>query len=316
MERHALRGLLIAVAFAIAIPASLAAGAARPSDGWRPPSLLPASFRLVAVGPAGGTIWMGRIPNHVVPTDDRLSAVYLPPNASAAARYPVIYLLHGMSGSPSSYVDGMRLAQTADDLIARGETRPFIAVIPVGGPTTHRDRGEWAGPWESYVVDDAVPWTDAHLPTIAARAARAIAGLSAGGYGAIDIGLRHPSLFSTLESWGGYFRPFRDGPFIDASSSVLAAHTPALLVREEARRLREEGTRFYLSTGPSHGDVTWQATVAFAREVSDLGLSCRLYLVHPDAAHIWRDQLGPGLLAANGAAVGGSCDTSIASARP
>jgi enterochelin esterase-like enzyme len=52
-----------------------------------------------------------------------------------------------------------------------------------------------------------VPWTDANLPTVADRAGRILAGLSAGGYAAVDIGLRHPFMFSTLEAWSGYFRP-------------------------------------------------------------------------------------------------------------
>jgi enterochelin esterase-like enzyme len=209
MSKCLVRGLLVAAALAIAVPTSLAASAGISGDGWTTPSLLPSGFRLVQVGPDGGTVWLGRIPNHVV-VDRRLSAVYLPPEASASNRYPVIYLLHGMSGGPTSYVYGMRLAQIADDLISSHVIRPFIAVMPVGGPTVHRDSGEWAGPWESYLVDDVVRWTDGHLPT-PTRAARTLAGLSAGGYGAIDIGLRHPQLFSRLESWGGYFTPFPTG---------------------------------------------------------------------------------------------------------
>jgi hypothetical protein len=131
------------------------------------------------------------------------------------------------------------------------------------------------------------------------------------GLRAIDIGLRHPALFATLESWGGYFTPFHDGPFVDATESTLAAHTPTLLVREEARRLRSSGTRFFLSSGPSHGDITRQATVAFAHEVADQGLSCRLYLVRAGESYPWRAQLGPGILAASGVSVGDACDSAL-----
>ena len=75
---------------------------------------LPSSWTAVAHGPAGGTVWSGRIPNHEVAWDKRASAVYLPPDYSADRRYPVIYLLHGLSGSPSSYYDGLHLADVAD----------------------------------------------------------------------------------------------------------------------------------------------------------------------------------------------------------
>jgi S-formylglutathione hydrolase FrmB len=50
-------------------------------------------------------------------------------------------------------------------------------------------------------------YVDGHYRTIANRAGRAIVGLSAGGYGAADIGLGHPSAFSVVESWSGYFEP-------------------------------------------------------------------------------------------------------------
>jgi enterochelin esterase-like enzyme len=311
MSKRLVRGLFVAAALAVAVPASLAASNGTSGDGWTAPSLLPATFHLVEVGPDGGTAWLGRIPNRFVPTDHRLSAVYLPPDASAASRYPVLYLLHGMSGGPTSYIYGMKLAQTADDLISSHVMRPFIAVMPVGGPTIHRDSGEWAGTSESFLVDGVVPWTDAHLPTIPTRAARTLAGLSAGGFGAIDIGLRHPALFAMLESWGGYFTPFHDGPFVDATKSMLAAHTPTLLLREEAPRLRRSATRFFLSSGPSHGDITRQATIAFAHEVADLGLSCRLYLVPAGERYPWRAQLGPGILAASGVSVGDACDSAV-----
>jgi enterochelin esterase-like enzyme len=145
--------------------------------------------------------------------------------------------------------------------------------------------------WEEYVVHDVVPWIDSHLATD--PTGRSIAGLSAGGYGAVDIGLRHPDLFDTMESWGGYFQPFRDGPFTHATKAMLDAHDPRLLVRREAAALRRRDVRFFLSTGRSgHGDVRASWTFDFARELATLGLSHRLWVL-PDSArgHLWRAQL-------------------------
>src|SRR5438128_1169491 len=101
----------------------------------------------------------------------------------------------------------------------------MIIVMPVAGPSGRYD-GEWTGVWERFVVAGVVPWTDAHLPTIASPAGRTIAGPSAGGYGAVDIALRHPDLFGTVESWSGYFSPLRDGSLAHASRIVLGAHDP------------------------------------------------------------------------------------------
>src|SRR5581483_9764287 len=209
-------------------------------------------------------------------------------------RYPVVYLLHGLPGSPSEYVDGTQLGQFADAAISSGRLRPFIAVVPAAGNDERYD-GEWAGPWERSVVDDVVPWVDAHLPTIASARGRVLAGLSAGGYGAIDIAVRNPGLFGAAESWSGYFTPLRDGPFVHASAATLAANDPMTLVRGEAPLLRRDGLRFFVSTGPYHSHwIAPAETIAFGAELRRLGLSVQVER-YPSRAGEWRAQLDAGL---------------------
>lgn len=263
-------------------PAVAAAVAlAFPVHGWLP----------AAHGPDGGTVWTGRIPNTIVP-DRRPSAIYLPPGFSPTRRYPVVYLLHGMKGSPASIYRGMQLSAAADALIAAGAP-PFIAVLPVAGPHVDPNSGEWAGVWEHYLVRDVVPWVDLHLPTVAAAAARALEGLCAGGFGAVDIGLRHPGLFGTLGSFDGYFAPvFRDGPFAQADRADLLAHDPTVLVRREAASLRGSRVGFYLSAGGNHGAVRARWTVQFARELEGLRLPHELWrLPKRETGHFWRATL-------------------------
>jgi S-formylglutathione hydrolase FrmB len=252
-------------------------------------SFVLAGFTPVAAGPAGGNVLTGTFPGTA-----RLGYVYLPPGYRSTGSYPVVYLLHGMPGSPSEYLDGTDLAQFADQAIAAGRIRPFIAVIPAAG-TRGRYNGEWAGPWEDALVDRIVPWVDAHLPTIADSRGRVIAGLSAGGFGAIDIALRHPQLFGTAESWSGYFTPLHDGPFRGVSQRVLAGHDPTKLVRTERGAVRRAGVRFFVSSGPSHSHWFREAdTVAFARELGSLGLPVQL-LLFPTLRGEWRDQFDAGL---------------------
>src|SRR5438105_4346551 len=236
-------------------------------------------------GPSGGVIWRARIPGA-----RRASLIYLPPGYSAARRYPTIYLLAGMPGSPWAYVKSLSLASVADTLISTRRVRPFVAVMPPAGPSG-RYSGEWAGPWEDYLVRRVVPWAQAHL-SISSQ--RTIAGLSAGGFGAVDIALRHPRLFRRVESWGGYFRPLRDGPLRFASTTKLAAHDPTLLVRVETALLRSRRLRFFLSTGPSHGRVSPAATLRFARLLRALRLPYSLELVARKRG-AWERQLVDGL---------------------
>jgi dipeptidyl aminopeptidase/acylaminoacyl peptidase len=56
-------------------------------------------FAPFAAGADGGQVWSG-----VFPGTERPGYVYLPPGFVSTSRYPVVYLLHGMPGSPSEYL--------------------------------------------------------------------------------------------------------------------------------------------------------------------------------------------------------------------
>jgi len=245
-------------------------------------------FTQVAVEPSGATLLQGTFPG-----TQRAGYVYLPPTPAPGRRYPVVYLLHGMPGSPSEFVDGAGLARFGAQAAASG-VPPFIAVMPAAGPDPGYN-GEWAGPWETALVRSVVPWVDTHLPTIRGPTGRVLAGLSAGGYGAVDIGIRNLGIFGTIESWGGYFTPLHDGPFEHAGHATLAENDATLLARAAAGDLRRSRVRFFLSSGPAHSH--WfrpQATVAFARELHTLGVPVALRL-YTSARGQWSAQLEDGL---------------------
>ena len=259
--------LVLAAAVAGAVPAS--GVPATPNQ-----ALLP-SFVEIVRGPAGGTIWQGVIRNGAYPRSPRLSLVYFPPGFSAQRRYPTLYVLHGIRGSPYSIANGLKFATFADDAITAGRVRPFLAVMPPAGLTI-RFHGEWTGVWERYVVEDVVPWSDRHLPTLRLRGARAIAGLSAGGYGAADIGLRHPPLFGTIESWSGSFFAPHDGSLRHASPTQIAANDPTLLAEREAGLLRMLRTRFFLSCGRKDpGNLL--RSINFARVLASIDVRHRTF---------------------------------------
>jgi enterochelin esterase-like enzyme len=247
----------------------------------------------------GGTLLQGTIPDARIAQKLNPGFVYLPPGFSPSRRYPVVYLLHGMPGSPLEYAHGLGLLDWADAQIEAGALRPFIAVVP---SAAQRTSAEWAGVWEDYLVDAVVPWVDAHLPTIASRRGRVLAGLSAGGYGAVDIGLRNPELFGRIASWSGYFHPLRDGPFKHADASTLAANDPWEIIGTQADRLRRDGIAFFLSTGPPHS--RWEKpaeTIAFARTLRRLGFAVRLMTFQSARGH-WGFEFHAGLRWAFGSA--------------
>ena len=96
-------------------------------------------------------------------------------------------------------------------LVASGRMKPMILVMPTGTRSFLADE-EWANgistgnAWETFVARDLVRAIDTRYRTIATGAGRGIAGLSEGGYGALNIGLHHPGEFRLLESWSGYMQ--------------------------------------------------------------------------------------------------------------
>jgi putative tributyrin esterase len=131
--------------------------------------------------------------------------VYLPPGYPAKGRrYPVVYFLHGLPAGPASYTQN---AFVADALITAG--RRAIVVAPQGARDDNSDREylDWSATedWPRAISHDLTACIDQRYPTIAGRSGRTLIGLSAGGYGVMNIGLRDLQTFAAVESWSGYF---------------------------------------------------------------------------------------------------------------
>jgi enterochelin esterase-like enzyme len=130
--------------------------------------------------------------------------VYLPAGYRyGSGRYHVIYFLHGLPAQPNTY--------TTNAFVASGVPagRRTIVVAPQGarGDNDDREYLNW-GPtedWPQAIAHDLPRCIDKRFRTVANRFGRALVGLSAGGYGAFNIGLRNLSTFAVVESWSGYF---------------------------------------------------------------------------------------------------------------
>ncbi len=225
--------------------------------------------------------------------------IYLPPGyASAAAlgqRFPVIYLLHAPPGRPDGYVLAGALGVRADTLIAAKRIRPFLAVLPYGKSGVLGNDTEWAntkvGRYESFVLD-TVRAVDSRWATKPQRAYRAIGGLSEGGYGAANIALHHPGVFSVFESWSGYFEQTATLPFAGASAGTLQMNSPSAYLPSIASSIRHRPMRAYLYQGA--GDSYPVAKlVRFAHELRGAGVRVRYGV--PPGGHdwrLWRSQMG------------------------
>ena len=121
--------------------------------------------------------------------------------AESTQRYPVLYLLHGLTQNYTAWglSNGTPFyAGLYDDL---------VVVMPDAGNSWYVNwtaaEGGQKNNWEDHIITDVVNHVDWNFRTIARREGRAITGLSMGGYGAITLGLRHPEMFISIGSTSG-----------------------------------------------------------------------------------------------------------------
>lgn len=229
--------------------------------------------------------------------------VYLPPGyaTSPNRRYPVIYLLHGVPGRPAAFLETVRLGVVEDELVALHKVRPAILVMPFGSTGSFTDE-EWANGvrpksnWETFVARDLVRAVDARYRTIADGGSRALAGLSEGGYGSLNIGLHHPGEFDVLESWSGYERADPIRSIFGSDRSVLARNSPNLTLGSVAPKLRSAHTYIWFYSGT--GDHFVRQNTAFAAELRRDRIPYHYFVVH--GGHnwgIWRGNAARALIA-------------------
>ena len=127
---------------------------------------------------------------------------------STTSHYPVLYLLTGNEQSNMAFLQ-IGLQGELDRLIARHAIPPLIAVMIQGGPGTNNWRNNGGMRYESYILE-VQELIDRSLPTIASRDARAVAGDSMGGYGAMNVALANPYRFGVVESWLSFFNGLDD----------------------------------------------------------------------------------------------------------
>lgn len=152
----------------------------------------------------------GSVSRLSLPSGDRdgslRSAWVYRPAVPDSSDLPVLYFLHGHPGNS----EDLSRAGVVDrlDRWASGEGRPFVLVSPDGNSAADADT-EWADSadgslrLESFVVDTLIPAVEGNHPRDARH--RAIAGLSMGGYGAVNLTLHHPKTFGQTVSVAGYY---------------------------------------------------------------------------------------------------------------
>jgi putative tributyrin esterase len=120
-------------------------------------------------------------------------------DTSKTTRYPVLYLLHGLTGHYSDWITRTNIADYALNY-------RMIIVMPEANDSWYTDSVTVpTDKYESYILKELIPDVEGRYRTIQARYGRSIAGLSMGGYGAIKFGLKSPFTFAFAASMSGAF---------------------------------------------------------------------------------------------------------------
>lgn len=197
--------------------------------------------------------------------------VYLPSGYDAGGsqrspqRYPALYFLHGLGDNEQTLFNsgGWTLL---DDLRRQKKMSDFLIVAPEGRRSFYINSADGEVRYNDFFVQEFIPYIEGHFRIGRSRAARAISGVSMGGYGAIRMAFAHPELFSAVSAQSAAL--ITDTPQqIDAASQsgsplagVLAAvfgkpidvahwneNSPFVLAKKNAPRLH--GLAIYFNCG-------------------------------------------------------------------
>jgi len=286
-------GLTLRAGAVIAVLGLAAAGYVNAYAGYLPtPVALAQAVALAPDSASGGQLNTVQIAAPALGIPHGATEIYTPAGyaSSPHRRYPVLYLITGSPGAPADWFRAGGVAGTLEALVRAGRMPPAIVVSMNTGAELAGDTESLdvvGGPQvETYYTQVVVPYVDSHYRTLPDRADRVLGGLSSGGFGALNVGLHHLDLYSTILA----FEPFGD-PGPGTAATLLGGHRA--LFRANSPEVYIPTMRFTLpvnvfidvggATGPD---------VAQVRALAD-GLRARgqdaVFRVEPGQHHTWSE---------------------------
>jgi len=190
--------------------------------------------------------------------------VYLPPQyfSDLSTDFPVLYLFHGSPGQPQDWFHAGDAEQTAQAVARAG--RPVIVVAPQMSRSWTDDPECVDGAQEkveSHLFEQVIPMIDSKFRVDTARQDTIFGGMSAGGYCALNLGMRHRGSVATIIDLSGDTMPTHSGGAGSLfgrtnpqRSSLVSSNSPD----QYASSLSDDPpTRIWLDSGTEdHGIVT------------------------------------------------------------
>jgi para-nitrobenzyl esterase len=229
-----------------------------------------------------------RIYHSKVTGDWRRCFIYTPPDydTNLSARYPVLYLQHGMGEDETGWIFQGHANLILDNLIAEKKAVPMIVVMDNGyasrpsGPFARpsaRGPGDFSS-FEDVIIKDVIPMIDSTFRTIPDRDHRAIAGLSMGANQALHVGTHNLDTFAYMAGFSGTMNGLSTEP-LDPATAFNGIFKDGAAFNAKVRLL-------WLGMGTEEPNPFPGAIGAFRAMLDKAGIKY-VYFSSPGTAHEW-----------------------------
>jgi enterochelin esterase-like enzyme len=235
--------------------------------------------------------------------DREMAYAILAPPAGDAGGEPrrVFYLLHGF-GDDHRSLDRFGVSDSLLEAMRAGRLPRAYVVAPNGERGFYINWYDGTNDYEDYLLEEIVPTAEEELGIEVDVARRHVIGVSMGGLGAVQLGLRHPELFGSMSSLSGFFPDVHEAKALVEDSPLLRraplkrifgdcsdrefvdAHNPYQIVR---RRESHPPQRIFLAVGDRDREDFVRTNQAFHELLESEGVAHE-YVVY-DGRHRWSD---------------------------
>lgn len=212
---------------------------------------------------------------------DRPVCIYTPHgyDPQASRKYPVLYLIHGMTDTYETWFKVGKVDNIMDNLIARGMAKEMIVVMPYANPYPEMIRKGKAERYDAMdtklttaeFLDSVIPFVEKNYRVETDASGRAIAGFSLGGRQTLACGLGNPEKFR-------YVCAFAPAIFGNEMSENFRNGTYA-----SADRINSNLDLVWLSTGTE--DFLYQASLSLDKSLTEQGIPHKT--MYPGGGHTW-----------------------------
>jgi para-nitrobenzyl esterase len=214
--------------------------------------------------------------------------VYTPPDydANLTARYPVLYLQHGMGEDETGWIFQGHANLILDNLIAAKKAVPMIIVMdngyaarPAGpfGPTAAGVVPDF-GTFEDVMLKDVIPMIDATFRTVPDRDHRAMAGLSMGANQSLHLATGHLDTFAYMAGFSGTMNAL--------STDTLDPATAFNGIFKDGAAFNQKVKLLWLGMGTEEPKPFPAAIGEFRAMLDKAGIKY-VYFTSPGTAHEW-----------------------------